>query len=81
MCVYIYVFVGILLLSFKYTYDLCRGFPGSSGGKESTCNAEDPGLIPGLGSSPGEGIGYPHQYSWVSLVAQTVKHLPVMWET
>ena len=33
-------------------------FPGSSAGKESACNAEEPGLIPGLGSSPGEGIGY-----------------------
>ena len=58
MCVYIYVFVGILLLSFKYTYDLCRGFPGSSGGKESTCNAEDPSLIPVSGRSTAEGIGY-----------------------
>ena len=40
-----------------------RGFPGSSAGKESPCNAGDPGLIPGLGRSPGEGIGYPLQYS------------------
>ena len=48
------------------------GFPGSSPGKESTCNAGDPGSIPGLRRSPGEGIGYPLQYSWVSLVAQTV---------
>ena len=39
------------------------GFPGSSAGKESTCNAGDPGLIPGSGSSPGEGIGYPLQYA------------------
>ena len=38
-------------------------FPGSSGGKESTCNAGDPGLIPGLGRSPGKGNGYPLQYS------------------
>ena len=38
-------------------------FPGSSAGEESTCNAGDPGLIPGLGRSPGEGIGYPLQYS------------------
>ena len=38
-------------------------------------------LIPGLGRSPGEGIGYPHQYSWASLVAQTVKTLRAMWET
>ena len=39
------------------------GFSGSSGGKESACNAGDPGSIPGLGRSPGEGIGYPLQYS------------------
>ena len=39
------------------------GFPGSSAGKESACNAGDPGLIPGLGRSPGEGKGYPLQYS------------------
>ena len=39
-------------------YILCKGFPGSSAGKESACNAGDPGLIPGLGRSPGEGIGY-----------------------
>ena len=42
-------------------------------GKESTCNAGDPVSIPGLGRSPGEGIGYPLQYSWASLVAQLVK--------
>ena len=41
--------------------------PDSSVGKESTCNAGYPGLIPGLGRSPGEGIGYPLQYSWASL--------------
>ena len=39
------------------------GFPGSSDHKESACNARDPGLIPGLGRSPGEGNGYPLQYS------------------
>ena len=38
-------------------------FPGSSAGKESTCNAGDSGSIPGLGRSAGEGIGYPFQYS------------------
>ena len=52
------------------------GFPGSSAGKESACNARDPGLIPGLGRSTGEGIGYPLQYSWASLVAQLVKNPP-----
>ena len=39
------------------------GFPDSSVGKESACNAEDPSSIPGLGRSPGEGKGYPLQYS------------------
>ena len=46
----------------------------SSVGKESACYAGDPGSIPGSGSSPGEGIGYPLQYSWASLVAQLVKN-------
>ena len=46
-----------------------RGFPDTSVGKESSCNAEDPRSIPGLGRSAGEGIPYPLQYSWVSLVA------------
>ena len=55
--------------------------PGSSAGKESPCNAGDPSLIPGLGRSAGEWIGYPPQYSWASLVAQLVKNPPVMWET
>ena len=56
-------------------------FPHSSVGKESACNAEDPSLIPGLGRSAGEGIGYPLQYSWASLLAQLVKNLPAMQET
>ena len=50
-----------------------RGLPGSSAGKESTCSTGDPSSIPGLGRSPGEGIGYPLQYSWASMVAQMVK--------
>ena len=57
------------------------GLPDSSVGKESTCNAGDPGLIPGLGRSAGERIGYPLHYSWASLVAQLVKNLPVTQET
>ena len=57
------------------------GFPNSSVGKESTCNAGDPGSIYGSGRSAGEGIDYPLQYSWVSLVAQLVKNLPAMRET
>ena len=60
------------LILFK---QVVKGFPGSSAGKESTCNAGDPGLIPGLGRPPGEGKGHPLQYSWASLVAQLVKML------
>ena len=58
-----------------------KHLPDGSAGKESACNARDPGLIPGLGRSPGEGIGYPLQYSWAYLVAQLVNNLPAMWET
>ena len=49
--------------------------------KESACNAGDPGLIPGLGRSLGEGIGYPLQYSWAFTEAQLVKNPPAMRET
>ena len=52
---------------------MAPGFPGSSAGKEFVCIAGDPGLIPGLGRSAEEGIGYPLQYSWASLVTQVVK--------
>ena len=47
----------------------------------SACNAGDPSSILELGRSPGEGTGYPLQYSWASLVAQTVKNLPTIQET
>ena len=57
------------------------GFPYSSLGKESACNAGDPDSIPGSGRSAREGIDYPFQYSRVSLVAQLVKNPPTMWET
>jgi len=57
------------------------GFPDGSAGKESTCNARDPGLIPGSGRSAGEGIGYSLQYFGVSLVAQLIKNLSAMWGT
>ena len=50
------------------------GFPGSSAGKEPACNAGNPGLIPRSGIFPGEGTGYPLQYSKACLVAQTVKN-------
>ena len=67
--------------AFLQVSSLPVGFPHSSVGKESTCNAGDPGLIPGLGRSSGEGIGYPLQYSWASLVAQLLKNLARMRET
>ena len=56
-------------------------FPGSSAGKESSCNAGDPSSISGLGVSAGEEIGSPLQYFWASLVAQTVKNPPAMGKT
>ena len=58
-----------------------KGFPDSSVGKESACNVGNRSSIPGLERSAGEGIGYPHLYSWTSLVAQLVKNPPAMWET
>ena len=61
--------------SLHYTY---LGLPCSSVGKESTYNAGDPSLIPGSGRFTGEGIGYPHQYFWASLMAQLVKNSPAM---
>ena len=57
------------------------GLPNSSVGKEATCKAGDHGSIPGSGTSPGERIGVPLQYSWASLVAQLVKNPQAMWET
>ena len=57
------------------------GFPDSSVGKESACNAGDPSSVPGLGRSPEEGISYPLQDSWAFIVAQLVKNPPIMQET
>ena len=69
-------------MNWKRTF-LCAvmGFPGGSDGKESVCNAGDPGSIPGLGRSPGEGHSNPLQYSWASLVAQLLRNPPAMWDT
>ena len=68
-----------------YTDFLCLpvrlAFPGGSAGKESTRNVGNLGLIPGLGRSPGEGISYPLQCSWTSLVVQLVKSPPAVQET
>ena len=57
------------------------GLPGSPAGKESAYNVGDASSIPGLERFSGEGIGYPLQYSWASLVAPLVKNFPAMWET
>ena len=58
-----------------------QSFPDSSVGKESICNSGDPSSIPVLGSSAGEVIGFPFQYSLASLVAQLVKNPTGIWET
>ena len=55
--------------------------PWQLAGKDSTCNGGDPGSILGSGRCPREGIGYPFQYSWASLVTQMVKNPPAMQDT
>ena len=77
----LYVCILRPLLVFGAKYTCLIGFPDSSVGTESICNAGDPASIPGSGRSAGEEIGYPFQYSWTSLVAQLVKNLPAMQET
>ena len=77
---YLYLF-PFTDLSLIYPLSVIRGFPSSSASTESICNAGDPSSIPGSGRSPGQGIGYPLQYSWTSLVAQMVKNPPAMKET
>ena len=77
--------VGKTIQTFRYDlnqtpYDY-TGFPDSSVGKESACNAGDSSSIPGSARSAGGGIGYPLQYPWASLVIQLVKNLPTMRKT
>ena len=70
-------------MTIRIEYDplkMIKGFSDSSVGKQSTCNAGDPSSIPGLGRSTWEGIGYPFQCSWASLVAQLVKNPPAVEE-
>ena len=59
---------------------MLSGFLGGLDSEASACNAGDPGWIPGSGRYPGEGIGYPLQYTWASLVAQ-LKNPPAVRET
>ena len=63
-------------INFPQQRQLLLGFPHSSVVKASACNAGDTSSIPGSGRSPGEGIGYPLQYSWAFLLVQTLKNLP-----
>ena len=69
------------MMLIQFSMSTTMGFPVSAAGKESACSARDPGSIPGLGRSSGEGIGYPLQYFWASLMAQLVRNLPAMRET
>ena len=69
------------IVAYMKQSSILLGFPGSSVGKKSTCNAGDPSLSPGSERSPGEGIGYPLQYSLASLVTCLVKNLPAMQKT
>ena len=64
-----------------YIDSIVYGFASSSVDKESTSNAGDPGSISGSGRSAGEGIGFPLQHSWASLMAWLLKNPPTMWET
>ena len=73
--------VAFAVPSLSLFFAFNKDFPDSSVGKESACDARDPGSIPGSGRSAGEGIGYLLQYSWASLVAQLVKNPPAMQET
>ena len=61
---------------FIFSYELAYGlgFPGGSAGKKSACHVGDLGLIPGLGSSPGEGKGYPLQYSGLENSMDCIVH-------
>ena len=75
--IYIYMYTHRLLNIYGYRFHC---FPCGLAGKDSACNAREPGSVPGSGRSTGEGIGYPLQYSWASLLAQLVKNPPAMRE-
>ena len=70
--------ISLLRKDYILRFEVYQAFPDSSIGKQSVCNAEEPSSISGLGRSHGEGIGYPLQYSWTSLVTQLVKNPPAM---
>ena len=66
---------------YMHTYTHIWGFLGSSAGKESACNTGRPQVNSWIKKIPWRRVGYPLQYSWAFLVAQTVKNLPALWET
>ena len=67
-------YLSFLFYKFLAKLDVPGGFPGGSDGKESTCNVEDLGLTPGLGRFPGEGNGYPLQYSGLESSTDCIVH-------
>ena len=77
----VYHVLNVLNWNFLGFLDNSGKLSGNSVCKESACNAGDTGSTPGPGRSTGEGIGYPPQYSWTSLMAQLVKNLPAMRKT
>ena len=83
-CFLVVIFINLLCFidaMYKWYHTTFWGFLVALLVKKSTCNAGDSISIPGSGRSPGEGLGYPLQYSWASLVAQTVKNPPAIQGT
>ena len=82
-CVSVCLSVTILILPlyFNRFIEMQFTFPDSLVGKESACNAGDPGSIPGSGRVHGEGLGYPLHCFWTPLETQLVKNPPAKWET
>ena len=63
-----------MVMVFSTMLTTVEGFPDSSVGKESACNGGNPGSTPGLGRSPGEGKGYPLQYSGLENSVDCIVH-------
>ena len=76
-----FIFTFVFIIAYNIVYQLNISFPDGSVGKESAFNAGDPSWISWWRRSAAEGIGYPLQCSWVSLVVQLVKNPPAMRET
>ena len=74
MIFFLLLTLGFVCCSFYSSFRCKVGFPGSPDSKASACNAGDLGSIPGLGRSPGEGNGYPLQYSGLENSMDCVVH-------